>query len=98
LLGYCEKGIDCDKRHVLECPDYAETGDCTNKKCKLPHTRHAHVERQKAGAGEDSEVEDDEEAADADSGDIDSDDPSKDVTMSGDLNEIAQNQDYISFS
>jgi hypothetical protein len=56
------------------------------------------VERQKAGAGEDSEVEDDEETADVDSGDIDSDDPYKDVPMSGDLNEIAQNQDYISFS
>lgn len=97
LLGYCEKGVECDKRHVVECPDYAETGDCTNKTCKLPHTRHAHVERQKARADEDSELEDDDEAG-VDAREIDSDDLHKDVPMSGDLNEIAQNQDFISFA
>jgi hypothetical protein len=94
LLGYCEAGAECDKRHVIECPDYAEKGDCTNKKCKLPHTRHAHVERQKARLDEDSELEDDEE----DVKDIDSDDFSEDVDMSAGPNEISQNKDFISFS
>jgi hypothetical protein len=98
LLGYCEKGVECDKRHVIECPDYAENGDCTNKKCKLPHTRHAHVERQKARADEDSELEEDDADDDLDGKDIDSDDLNEDVAMSGGLNEIAQNRDFISFS
>lgn len=98
LLGYCEKGIECDKRHIIECPDYAENGECTNKKCKLPHTRHAHVERQKARADDDSELEeDDEDADDTDGKDFDSDDLDQDVAMGGGL-EIAQNQDFISFS
>jgi hypothetical protein len=83
---------------VIECPDYAENGDCTNQKCKLPHTRHAHVERQKARADEDSELEEDDADDDLDAKDIDSDDLNEDVAMSGGLNEIAQNRDFISFS
>jgi hypothetical protein len=60
---------------------------------QLQHTRHAHVDRQKARADEDSEVEDDEEVDG-----IESDDLDVKVAMSGGLNEIAQNQDFISFS
>lgn len=98
LLGYCEKGIECDNRHVIECPDYAEKGDCTNKKCKLPHTRHAHVERQKVLIDDDSELEEDEEEqADEEVRDVDSDDLDENIAMDGGL-EIAENQDFISFS
>lgn len=86
-LGYCDKGTECDKRHVFECPDFAEKGDCPNKKCKLSHVRHAHTERQKAGADEDSELDDDEEE---DGKPKDSD--------SGDFNDIAGNQDFVPFS
>lgn len=93
LLGYCEKGAECDKRHVFECPDFAELGHCPNeKKCKLPHTRHAHVERQKARADEDSELEEDEDEVN-----IQSDDLNEDI-MSGLSNEIAGNQDFVSLS
>ena len=37
-------------QHILLGVLFAETGDCANEKCKLPHTRHAHIERQKARA------------------------------------------------
>ncbi|TIA85604.1 hypothetical protein E3P99_03941 [Wallemia hederae] len=37
VLGFCDSGVDCDRRHVRECPDYAEAGDCKNPSCKLPH-------------------------------------------------------------
>jgi hypothetical protein len=41
VLGYCEKGIDCEEAHIRECPDFAETGSCKNPKCKLPHVIRA---------------------------------------------------------
>ena len=41
VLGYCEKGGDCDKEHVRECPDFAETGICEKRACKLPHVIRA---------------------------------------------------------
>ncbi|KAI0766595.1 hypothetical protein BD413DRAFT_480613 [Trametes elegans] len=41
VLGYCAKGLDCDKQHVRECPDFAERGECTTKFCKLPHVIRA---------------------------------------------------------
>lgn len=102
LLGYCETGTKCDKRHIIECPDYAENGECTNKKCKLPHTRHAHIERQKRTSDDDSELEDEEDeesgGENTDSKDVDSDDLDEDIVMNGDGHEISQNQDFISFS
>ncbi|KAI0629145.1 hypothetical protein C8Q77DRAFT_1142373 [Trametes polyzona] len=45
VLGYCEKGLDCDKQHVRECPDFAEKGQCTIKGCKLPHVIRANRNR-----------------------------------------------------
>ncbi|KAI9753860.1 MAG: hypothetical protein M1815_005958 [Lichina confinis] len=40
-LGFCDKGATCTERHVFECPDYAGTGSCNNKKCRLPHVDRA---------------------------------------------------------
>ena len=48
VLGYCEKGLDCDKQHVRECPDFAENGACTTKGCKLPHVIRANRHRKTA--------------------------------------------------
>ncbi|CDO75838.1 hypothetical protein BN946_scf184951.g36 [Trametes cinnabarina] len=48
VLGYCEKGLDCDKQHVRECPDFAEKGQCTTKGCKLPHVIRANRKRKQA--------------------------------------------------
>lgn len=45
VVGYCDKGIVCDKQHVRECPDFAEKGSCPNKTCKLPHVIRANMRR-----------------------------------------------------
>ncbi|EAU90465.2 CCCH zinc finger protein [Coprinopsis cinerea okayama7 len=50
VLGYCEKGLDCDKQHIRECPDFAENGTCSTKGCKLPHVIRANRGRKAATA------------------------------------------------
>ena len=45
VLGYCGAGIECSKQHVRECPDFAERGECPNKRCKLPHVIRANRAR-----------------------------------------------------
>ena len=50
VLGYCAKGLDCDKQHVRECPDFAENGSCTTKGCKLPHVIRANRNRKPAAS------------------------------------------------
>jgi hypothetical protein len=50
VLGYCEKGLDCEKQHVKECPDFADTGACPTKGCKLPHVIRAKHQRTPAQA------------------------------------------------
>jgi len=49
VLGYCEQGLDCDRQHVRECPDFAEKGNCGTKGCKLPHVIRANRNRKVAG-------------------------------------------------
>lgn len=49
VLGYCEKGVDCDKNHVRECPEFEETGECRTKGCKLPHVIKANAKWAKKG-------------------------------------------------
>ena len=39
-------GVECDKQHVKECPDFAEKGFCPNRVCKLPHVIRANRRRQ----------------------------------------------------
>ncbi|KAF9482586.1 hypothetical protein BDN70DRAFT_874953 [Pholiota conissans] len=50
VLGYCERGLECDKQHVRECPDFAEKGTCGTKGCKLPHVIRANQKRKAAAA------------------------------------------------
>lgn len=45
-FGYCKKGAQCSDRHVHECPAYANTGVCRDKKCRLPHPDSAGQIRQ----------------------------------------------------
>ncbi|OBZ87685.1 Zinc finger CCCH domain-containing protein 7, partial [Choanephora cucurbitarum] len=35
--GYCAKGLECDEKHLHVCPEFAETGKCSNANCRLPH-------------------------------------------------------------
>jgi hypothetical protein len=48
VVGYCDNGIECEKQHVRECPDFAEKGVCPNRLCKLPHVIRANRRRQPA--------------------------------------------------
>ncbi|KIM44665.1 hypothetical protein M413DRAFT_442621 [Hebeloma cylindrosporum] len=48
VLGYCERGLDCERQHVRECPDFAEKGTCGTKGCKLPHVIRANRNRKVA--------------------------------------------------
>jgi hypothetical protein len=77
ILGYCEKGATCTDRHESECPDYANTGSCPNKKCHLPHIDRAGQLRKIAGvqnipsqpadsSKSDSDKEDDKDEVDSD--------------------------------
>jgi len=50
VLGYCEKGLDCDKQHIRECPDFAENATCSTKGCKLPHVIRANRGRKAPAA------------------------------------------------
>ncbi|KAJ7117613.1 hypothetical protein C8R44DRAFT_791126 [Mycena epipterygia] len=56
VLGYCERGLDCDKQHVRECPDFAERGACATKGCKLPHVIRANRNRKPATVAASSTV------------------------------------------
>jgi len=84
-LGYCPKGADCTERHVHECPEFDETGVCTDEKCKLPHIERAgrrraaaataSAEKAKSSSNDDSSHDSSEEEEDTESigSDVDSD-------------------------
>jgi hypothetical protein len=104
-LGYCAKGAQCQRRHVNECPDYANHGFCADQasgRCPLPHIQHACVLRKKAereakvATGEESDAssgDDDEGLID---GDIDSD--AEEFIITGDAShQVSQQADFIAF-
>ncbi|XP_068697179.1 uncharacterized protein [Montipora foliosa] len=38
LKGFCSRGQECNKKHILECEEFAGTGKCSKgSKCKLMH-------------------------------------------------------------
>ena len=109
-LGYCARGEECAKRHVSECPDYANHGYCEGResgKCSLPHPDRASTLRKaaarsaKVGSENESDVSSDQDGSDGDVGfeDVDSDE-AEDVIMGGDgyQHELTQQNDYIAFS
>ena len=57
VLGYCEKGLDCEHQHVRECPDFAEKGACTTKGCKLPHVIRANRNRPRPAPAADASAD-----------------------------------------
>ncbi|TKA29354.1 hypothetical protein B0A54_16862 [Friedmanniomyces endolithicus] len=107
-LGFCAKGSDCDKRHVLECPDHANHGFCADHakgECSLPHPERASIIRKaakrqsKTGSDAESDVSSDPEDKIDEMDDIDSDD--EDVIMTGfgdNLHELSQQNDFIGFT
>ncbi|KAF3899473.1 Zinc finger, CCCH-type [Trichophyton interdigitale] len=109
ILGYCSKGASCEGRHVHECPDYANTGNCGNKKCPLPHVDRAgqirkftanKVDPPAEGDSEEDVSSDDEVFEEIDSDDVDSDDLEEpEVIVQGtDGGDASQQLDFIGFS
>lgn len=102
-LGFCAKGADCDRRHVVECPDYANHGFCANRengRCKLPHPDRAAVLRK--AAEREAKIHASEDYSDLSSGgeepedmeDVDSD---VEIITGEDTHELSQQHDFISF-
>lgn len=63
-LGWCDKGKACEQRHTFDCPDFAESGKCDRKGCRLQHV----IRAAPAEAAADTTVggaRDNEESADA---------------------------------
>ena len=99
--------MECLDRHVIECPEYANTGTCRNAKCRLPHVDHARqikklaASRLEGTANDDNDdiVSDEDEPMDSD--DMDSDgleellgaDSSDDAASRA----LSQQQDYVGF-
>ncbi|ODM21493.1 hypothetical protein SI65_02337 [Aspergillus cristatus] len=102
-LGYCEKGADCEERHVNECPDYANTGVCNRKHCRLPHVDRAGQMKNTAIRAEgprddESDASSEEEEYDEiDSDDVDSDDEDPEFIEGVDTGELSQQQDFVHF-
>ncbi|OQE26439.1 hypothetical protein PENSTE_c005G02662 [Penicillium steckii] len=108
-LGYCDKGAECTERHVHECPDYANTGVCHKKRCKLPHVDRAGQIRKAAAAAaskaeavdgmdesDPSSEEEDYDAIDSDDVDSDEDDYEAEFIAGGvDSGETTTQQDFI---
>ena len=47
-LGYCDMGVACPDRHVFECPEYFQKGECSTVGCRLAHVDRAGRLRQRA--------------------------------------------------
>jgi hypothetical protein len=107
-LGYCDKGAECEQRHVHECPDYAASGVCNKKRCRLPHVDRAGQIRKNAASKADAadeeesdESSEDEEYDAIDSDDVDSDDlddePEYVEGADNGEQELFQQHDFIRF-
>ncbi|TGZ83066.1 hypothetical protein EX30DRAFT_339299 [Ascodesmis nigricans] len=109
--GYCSDGGNCSKRHVHECPEFDEKGDCTDPKCKLQHVERAGRKRAAAAAaapptpekrradtsgdGGSSSASDDEE--DDITSDVDSEDEFLEHHRGAQEDDATMQLDYIKF-
>ncbi|CAM1506928.1 Fc.00g065690.m01.CDS01 [Cosmosporella sp. VM-42] len=91
--GYCDKGADCTERHVLECPDFSNTGRCKIRGCKLLHRERASVLRQQANDTME-DLSSDEEAPDSD--DVDSDEVAEFIDADSDDSDFEDRKEFIS--
>lgn len=106
IVGYCEKGAECGERHVHECPDYANTGVCNKKRCRLPHVdRAGQIRKNTAVTAEsldenESDASSEEEEYDQiDTDDVDSDELDEEPEFIGGVEngELSQQQDFVRF-
>lgn len=100
-LGYCATGAACSERHVHECPDYANTGTCGRKRCRLPHVdRAGQIRKNAANHGDADEEEEEEEDASSENEEIDSDDVDSDAEsefIEGGEGGLSQQEDFVRF-
>lgn len=110
-LGFCSKGLACEERHVFECPDYASTGKCHNKKCRLRHVDRAGQIRQHAPKSEAKDLErpavdesdlssEEDDISEADSEDVDSDGLEGFTTLIPNITEsniLGEQEDFVQF-
>ncbi|XP_073233213.1 uncharacterized protein [Porites lutea] len=56
LKGFCALGQQCNKKHILECEEFARTGECSKgSKCKLMHrTRKSALRKRKTSTKEEN--------------------------------------------
>ncbi|KAI9751641.1 MAG: hypothetical protein M1835_001194 [Candelina submexicana] len=95
-LGFCEKGAQCAERHVHECPNYANTGICHEKKCRLPHIdRAGQIRKTTANMTpkddkREASVTEEDESSDLSSEEEDHDESGSDVDSDGMEEELMQ--------
>jgi hypothetical protein len=94
----------CEERHVHECPDYANSGVCKKKHCRLPHVDRAGQIRKNAAPKEDGADDEESDASSEEeeydeigSDDVDSDYLSDDgeLIAGAETGEVSQQQDFI---
>lgn len=94
MLGYCDKGGECEERHVFECPDFSNTGRCKTKGCKLLHRERASVLRAQARSDDNmDDVSSDDEGAHSD--DVDSDEVAEFIDADSDMSDNEDAQEFI---
>lgn len=103
LLGYCERGAACDERHVFECPDFSEKGECSRRGCKLPHIDTATTVRKRnereamrRGVLDDVDVEDSDEEMTEDD-EEEEDETESDVESEGVVDDGERFEDQLDF-
>ena len=99
VLGFCGQGADCTERHVHECPDYANTGACRNKKCSLPHVDRAGQLRKRAADNPETKSNSHTgNTTDDDKSDVASDDEGYDEIDSDDVDSEGLQEDMMQLS
>jgi hypothetical protein len=93
--GFCDRGADCLERHVFECPDFSNTGQCKNKGCKLLHRERASVLRNMARPGDEDISSDDDDDETADSNDVDSDEVAEFIEADSDDSDFENPKDFL---
>jgi hypothetical protein len=101
FLGYCTAGENCDRRHVFECPDFTENGECLRRTCKLPHIDTATTVRKRV-EGEATRKRyhddvDDENSEEEDDTDEEEEDTESDVESEGVGDDGEKFEDQLDF-
>lgn len=105
LLGYCTLGAKCENRHVYECPDFTERGECSRRGCKLPHIDTAMTVRKrnereaikKRYQNDDVDDEDGEEDLSEDADEEEEEETDSDVESEGFIDDRERFEDQLDF-